>query len=396
MADEFGGTVMISRSLVFTSALIAGLGLLVDTISAQQNDNLAGRLVENAQELRDYSWTKRTATRIEGGEIVRLDKMRYDIDGRLQRTSIGGSGEIAPELVTVVRDLTDHGIAYSQPNPDEYQAFIQSKAEVWAGQGSGAGVVRIEGRGFLQTADRIDLRGRNGKPEKLTVESTYKGSPIRIQSEYRSLPNDGPTYVARMIVSYPAESMEVTVENFDYQYNAPVAAGDMASIAAGTDLFVRISQPLSSAKNQGGETFEAILDRDVVVNGRTVLPQGTGVIGEIVDAKASGRVKGRAVMALRLKALVPQTGEVTVTTNVLSFEAEGTGRRDAARIGGAAGIGAVIGAIAGGGSGAAKGAAIGAGAGTGVTLATKGDEVVFDVEQLFSFTLQEPLKILPR
>jgi hypothetical protein len=90
-----------------------------------------------------------------------------------------------------------------------------------------------------------------------------------------------------------------------------------------------------------------------------------------------------------------ETGGETykISSNKLNFEAEGTGKRDAKRIGIAAGIGTVVGAIAGGGKGAAIGAAIGGGAGAGATLMTSGDEVEFDVEQLFEFSLTQPVEM---
>jgi hypothetical protein len=82
-----------------------------------------------------------------------------------------------------------------------------------------------------------------------------------------------------------------------------------------------------------------------------------------------------------------------IRTNTLAFEAQGTGKEDATKVGIGSGIGAVIGAIAGGGKGAAIGGAIGAGAGTGVVLATSGKEVEFGVEQLFSFQLDEDVEM---
>ena len=95
----------------------------------------------------------------------------------------------------------------------------------------------------------------------------------------------------------------------------------------------------------------------------------------------------------RLVSLQAGSRQVAIDTNTLSFEAQGTKKRDARRIGGGTGIGAAIGAIAGGGSGAAKGAAIGAGVGVGATLLTKGKEVQFEVEQQLSFSLKQEVQL---
>ena len=92
-------------------------------------------------------------------------------------------------------------------------------------------------------------------------------------------------------------------------------------------------------------------------------------------------------MALRLEKITVGEESYPIRSNTLRFEAEGTEKRDAKRIGIATGAGAVLGAIAGGGKGAAIGAVIGAGTGTGVTMATPGDEVEFRTEQMFQFEL---------
>ena len=81
------------------------------------------------------------------------------------------------------------------------------------------------------------------------------------------------------------------------------------------------------------------------------------------------------------------------TVKSRSFEAESTKGRDAAVIGGAAGVGAAIGAIAGGKKGAATGAAVGGGAGTGTVLATKGKEVDLPAESKLDFTLNKDVTL---
>jgi hypothetical protein len=80
---------------------------------------------------------------------------------------------------------------------------------------------------------------------------------------------------------------------------------------------------------------------------------------------------------------------IPIVTESVVAEAEGTRGRDAAVVGGAAGIGAAIGAIAGGKKGAAIGTVVGAGSGTGAVLATKGNEVEFGSESRVKFTLKE-------
>jgi len=166
-----------------------------------------------------------------------------------------------------------------------------------------------------------------------------------------------------------------------------------AALPEGTVIDVRLSNALSSATNQVGDKFTAILERDLKVGDEVLAPKGSRVTGKVTDVAASGKVKGLARMAVTLTGIEVGEDRYTLDTNTVSAEAENTKSRDAKVIGGAAGVGAVIGAIAGGKKGAAIGAGVGGGAGTAGVLATKGKEVEFASEHKFSFRLQKDLEM---
>jgi len=151
--------------------------------------------------------------------------------------------------------------------------------------------------------------------------------------------------------------------------------------------------PLNSGVNQTGDTFRAAIDQDLIVGSNTVVPRGSIVEGQVTFVEKSGRVKGRAAMSIQLISLEAGGNSYGIETEVLSFEAEATKKKDATKVGIGAGLGAVIGAIAGGGKGAAIGAAAGAGAGTATVLATKGDELAFEPEHPLDFTLSRDVEI---
>ena len=113
-----------------------------------------------------------------------------------------------------------------------------------------------------------------------------------------------------------------------------------------------------------------------------------------MEADKGGRVKGRALLAVRLTSIETAGGrEMDIITSTYSVEAQSTKKEDAAKVGIGAGIGAAIGAIAGGGKGAAIGAATGAGAGTGVVLATRGEAAQIPSETVLNFELRSPLTV---
>ena len=166
-----------------------------------------------------------------------------------------------------------------------------------------------------------------------------------------------------------------------------------AVVPAGTVVEVRLQESLSTKTNQAGESFEMQLDEDLIVDGKLLAPEASRVIGRLTHVKKSGKVEGLAQLGMDLQKIVVGDEEYSLKSNILSYEAKGTVKEDAKKIGIATGVGALIGAIAGGKKGAAVGTAVGAGAGTGTVLATSGEEVEFRIEQLFRFTLERSVEM---
>jgi hypothetical protein len=147
------------------------------------------------------------------------------------------------------------------------------------------------------------------------------------------------------------------------------------TLPAGTTLRLDLKSSVASDTSKVEDTVRASLRQSVVIDGETVLPSGTELVGVVTEVARSGRVKGRARVAYRFSSLRHDSERYDIKTATIAHEAEATKKKDATKIAVGAGAGAAIGAILGGGSGAAKGAAIGGGAGTGAVLATRGDEV---------------------
>jgi hypothetical protein len=164
-------------------------------------------------------------------------------------------------------------------------------------------------------------------------------------------------------------------------------------IPSGTILKVSLIDPLGTDTSSPGDRFLASLAESVVINGTTVLPQGTQLRGRVVAVEDSGRVKGLASIRLALTDIMQGDRMVAIKSDTFAATAETSKRRDGEIIGGGAGLGAVIGAIAGGGKGAAIGALTGGGAGTGVVLATKGKELRYGPETRLNFTLADSVQM---
>jgi hypothetical protein len=165
------------------------------------------------------------------------------------------------------------------------------------------------------------------------------------------------------------------------------------TIPSGTELQLSLSTAVASDTSRVEDTVTAELTNAVLINGRTALPAGSIVSGIVSAAEDSGRVSGRARVALDFTSVVTHGSRYPLSADVFSRIAAATKGEDATKIGVGAGAGAVIGGLLGGKKGAAEGAAVGGGAGTGVVLATKGREVRLARGADVSTHLNEPLTI---
>jgi len=151
---------------------------------------------------------------------------------------------------------------------------------------------------------------------------------------------------------------------------AAMASNEHLNIPTGTNLPVRISEHLNSEKANVGDSFHGTLAKAVVVNGRTLVPKGADVSGEVVQVERSGRLSspGELHLALRTLHFGGRTYEIAAETFVIKGESHT--KSNLTKIGGSTAAGTIIGALAGGGKGAAIGAGVGAAAGTGAAAAT--------------------------
>ena len=174
---------------------------------------------------------------------------------------------------------------------------------------------------------------------------------------------------------------------------AKKSAAEPAVIPAGTHITVRLGETLSSKSSQAGQGFSATVAEPVVVEGKTVIPDGANAHGTVVAAKGMGHFKGGALLQVRLDSIAIGGKEHAVQTTAVARSLKGKGKRSSILIGGGAGAGALIGALAGGGKGAAIGAAAGAGAGTAGAAFTGNKDIVLPAETALTFKLLEPVEI---
>lgn len=191
----------------------------------------------------------------------------------------------------------------------------------------------------------------------------------------------------------PSDSPRLETDELPTDFQSPaILAENTLTLPAGTRVRIRLSDALSTKRNERGDDFRAEVAEDVIVGKRVLVPVGTRVHGSIAHLKRAGRVKGRAEMNLRFDSLefrrgnrvpiqarvvlVEKRGNAKIKNEEGPLEGEGTKSKDAKRVGGSSAIGALIGVLTGGKRGAKGGAMIGAVAGLAGVLTSRGRDLV--------------------
>ena len=174
----------------------------------------------------------------------------------------------------------------------------------------------------------------------------------------------------------------------------PPPAPKKLIIDQGTQLTVRLIDPIDSEKNQTGDTFHATLNAPLTSDGEEAVPAGVELVGHLIEVKSAGKFAGQSSVVMQLDSLTSAGRTYNIQTDQYSKKGSSRGKNTAEKVGAGAAIGGIIGAIAGGGKGAAIGAAAGAGVGGGVQAASKSQQIKLPSETVLNFTLQQPVTVV--
>jgi len=161
-------------------------------------------------------------------------------------------------------------------------------------------------------------------------------------------------------------------------------AAQASDIPKGAHVLLRMENSISTRTAGDGDFVYFRTATPIAGKGRILVPVGSYVQGVVGKVKRSGRVSGRAELAIRLETLTFPDGRVVKFTPKLNsvdpgdgaervkdkegaIEVGSTAGQDVRRIAVTAGSGAAIGGVA---DQSWEGAGIGAGIGTGVGIAT--------------------------
>ncbi len=220
------------------------------------------------------------------------------------------------------------------------------------------------------------------KPEARQEQQAPVQNQAQPANEAQQPPTEAPAGLARR--PSPMGSAEMA---------APSPPAETVRIPAGTRVRVRLGSTIDTSRNRAGDGFSATLEAPVSREGRVLLPRGTVFHGHITESKSSGRLRGRAMLALTLDSFELNGRSYAVGTSSVVRASEDHKRRNIGLIGGGSGLGAAIGAIAGGAKGALIGAGAGAAAGTAGAAATGKRNIRLPVETPLAFTLRRAVAL---
>jgi len=184
-------------------------------------------------------------------------------------------------------------------------------------------------------------------------------------------------------------------------------AGDTIIVPEGTKLPLVLHNSVTTRNAQPGDPLFFETTFPVVVSDHVVVPAGSFVQGEILEAKRPGRVKGTGEVRVRLTTLILPNGYTVkfdaVPTNAGTGGGESTDKEgnikgdtdkttDAGTIMKTTGVGAGVGGLASrSATGAGVGAGIGAAAGIATVLLTRGPELELPRGTSVDIVLDRPL-----
>ena len=181
-----------------------------------------------------------------------------------------------------------------------------------------------------------------------------------------------------------------TVSDSDRRPNR-VGSTEDGDVPVGTELDVRLQQPLSSKTAQVEDRFEATTMVDVTdERDRVLIPAGSVVRGVVSSVNKAGRIERQGKMTLAFDQVTVKGRDYPLRATVTqALESEGI-RSEAGKIGAGAGVGAIIGGILGGLKGAMAGILIGAG---GTVAATEGTDVELPAGTVLRLRVDTPLDL---
>jgi hypothetical protein len=187
-----------------------------------------------------------------------------------------------------------------------------------------------------------------------------------------------------LIISFSTQSWSAILNDSTKVIDSTAAVvEEPITVPEGTRLMVKLDKPINTAENPTGSVFTAVLETDLVVDGKVVAPKGSQVYGKVIESRG-GRVLGGQKLIFQFTDLMINNQLTPILTDPMGVEG---GRGNTAKM---VGAGALIGSAFGGGEGAGTGALIAGGL---AVLRSRGNHIQIPADTIADVTIKAPLVI---
>jgi hypothetical protein len=166
------------------------------------------------------------------GEVkkVSLKLVRFDMDGKLEATDIGGTeppkkkrgirGKVQKSKLKAAKETAEEVAqiiqAYTVASPGTLVDFFQ-KATFDHGKGKMSDTIKVKGRNFVNQGDSVIMwvDSTSHLVRKLEFRTLLEEDRLDGIVDYKTL-EDGLSYAARVVIKIPARELRAVLEHFDY------------------------------------------------------------------------------------------------------------------------------------------------------------------------------------
>lgn len=245
------------------------------------------------------------------------------------------------------------------------------------------------------TTEELEARELELEQREAALAQREAQPPPRTSVPAPSRPATAPAGSAPAVGSSPATTTPYTppVEA------APAYRTVVYTLPTATNLEVEFLDGLSSETNQVGDTFRTSVTRDVLQDGRVVIPAGSSVLGSVTAVTPAKKIGGQASIELRFDRIELLSGETMPVQATLTEVGKSQAGKDTGTIGGSAVGGAVLGRLLSKkdkGKGTVVGAAVGAAVGTAIAAGNKNDPVEIPEGTISNLSLDTSLDVALR
>jgi hypothetical protein len=202
---------------VFTLSLLLAAGLAGSYGWAQpqeaSKEKFSQTQKKNAADLQRYGWRARTEFKVNGEtRNTRVESLRY-ANGNLQKQVIGNTGE----TTALMNGLQKVAQSYGHMTADQMRGMALSAA-ISDGQGENAGTLLILGTNAVESQDTVGIwvDPSTFQMRRMKADTRYENETIHVTATFESL-SGGPTYPARIELTYPKLAIQILIENSNYQ-----------------------------------------------------------------------------------------------------------------------------------------------------------------------------------